>query len=509
MALVGLTVTMGCSALIAIGSMSKGIVALSTDAFPGLYLSDKLQSATVETRARMLVHVGSDRQEELSTMEAEIAVLQKDFDEAYRSYSATVKDDRDRDLFSRIAPLRETFLQKWEHPRSLSRAGKPQEALAAFRTETWPAFAELQKLLEQIADYNKTSGDKTAAEAISSAGTGRFWAWMLLIFSAAAGAILAFLMVRSVNGALRRTTAELSAGADQLASAAAQVSSSSQALAQGASEQAASLEETSASSEEIHSVTDKNAAHCRQAAENMSATAEIVGDANRKLEQMVQSMNAINGSSEKISKIIKIIDEIAFQTNILALNAAVEAARAGEAGMGFAVVADEVRNLSQRCAQAAKDTAGLIEESIARSTEGKSNLDQVAEAIKQITASAATVKTLVDEINLSTQEQTRGIEQVSKALSQMEQVTQRNAASAEEGASAGEELAAQAGTLRGIVSKLGELVGGASSVAAAPVVKPAVSHPASSGLPALIKAVGHSHTSSTAEIPLEENFTAF
>jgi len=161
-----------------------------------------------------------------------------------------------------------------------------------------------------------------------------------------------------------------------------------------------------------------------------------------------------------MSKIIKTIDEIAFQTNILALNAAVEAARAGEAGMGFAVVADEVRNLAQRCAQAAKDTAALIEESIAKSNDGKTKVDQVAVAIHAITEESGKVKTLVDEVNLGSQEQARGIEQIGKAITQMEQVTQRTAANSEESAAAAEELNAQSETLKDVVVRLSAMVGG-------------------------------------------------
>ena len=186
-------------------------------------------------------------------------------------------------------------------------------------------------------------------------------------------------------------------------------------------------------------------------------------DANHNLEEMVQSMKEINTSSEKISKIIRVIDEIAFQTNILALNAAVEAARAGEAGMGFAVVADEVRNLAHRSAQAAKDTAALIEESIAKSNEGNKKLQLVAGSIQQVTGSATQVKVLVDEVDVGSQEQSRGIEQIATAVTQMEAVTQRSAANAEESAAASEELAAQAQTLYDVAERVRALVNGSSA----------------------------------------------
>jgi len=156
---------------------------------------------------------------------------------------------------------------------------------------------------------------------------------------------------------------------------------------------------------------------------------------------------------------VKVIDEIAFQTNILALNAAVEAARAGEAGLGFAVVADEVRNLAQRCAQAARDTAALIEESIATAGDGNARLDQMAGAVRSMTQSAIRVKSLVDEVNLGSQEQTRGMEQISRAVLQMEQVTQQTAAGAEESASAGAELDGHASRLRNLVHEMREMIG--------------------------------------------------
>jgi len=207
----------------------------------------------------------------------------------------------------------------------------------------------------------------------------------------------------------------------------------------------------------------------RRNTENSRTTADIVTHSqedfqrtNQSLNEMVDAMQDINSSSQKISKIIKVIDEIAFQTNILALNAAVEAARAGEAGMGFAVVADEVRSLAQRCAQAAKDTADLIEESINKSDGGRVKVDQVAVAIRAITAESSKIKVLVDEINLGSVEQSRGIDQISNAITQMEQVTQSSAASAEEGAAAAEELNAQAETMKDVVDRLKAMVDGHS-----------------------------------------------
>ena len=280
------------------------------------------------------------------------------------------------------------------------------------------------------------------------------------------GSGLAVFIVRGTNAVLTRAVTELSEGADHVASASGQVSGASQTLAQGASEQAASLQQTSASGEELASMTSRNAENSQQAAVVMSTVSGRVADANRTLAGMVKSMHEIGDSSSKISRIIKVIDEIAFQTNILALNAAVEAARAGEAGMGFAVVAEEVRNLAQRSAQAAKDTASLIEESIAKSGDGGRRLSEVALSIQAITEAAAQVKTLVDEVDASSREQAKGIRQISKAIAQMDTVTQQTAASAEESASASEELNAQSQALLAVVEQLSRMVGHPSGRAA-------------------------------------------
>jgi len=416
----------------------------------------------------------------------------------------------------------------------LCEAGRIED-VAQFRKEKEVPLAKAiadgaAEILAVQRELLAASSNSAMAEATSSR-------WVVIICIAVSllvGAIILF-VVRRVSQSLRQAASELSEGAEQVAAAASQVSSSSQALAQGSSEQAASLEETSASSEEINSMARKNTENSRSAAGLVTQSQQKFVETNQALNQSVVAMDEINSQSGKISKIIKVIDEIAFQTNILALNAAVEAARAGEAGMGFAVVADEVRNLAQRCAQAAKDTAALIEESITKSNDGKVKVDQVATAIRTITEESANVKTLVDEVNLGSQEQARGIEQIGKAIAQMEHVTQNTAANAEESAAAAEELNAQSETLKEIVERLTAMVGGGEAnnghtrqthrrATAANGKVPASPRPGESGagLTALRKAVSHppksaehelrvlaAHGASKEIIPLEEQFKEF
>lgn len=263
-----------------------------------------------------------------------------------------------------------------------------------------------------------------------------------------------------VSRLIQSAVAELGTAVQQFLSSSSQISSSSQALAQGSSEQAASLEETSSSAEEITTLTQQNNDRSQKVADLMNEAIPIVGTLNKSLRELATGLTEMSTSSEKVAKVIKMIDEIAFQTNILALNAAVEAARAGESGMGFAVVADEVRNLAHRSAEAARDTSTLIEESLAKSHDGKRQLEAVLQAMEANNKIAGAVKEQTDEIRGASAEQARGIVQISTAIQQMSSVTQSTAAQAEESASAAQELSAQSNALKEIVERLTTMVTG-------------------------------------------------
>lgn len=281
---------------------------------------------------------------------------------------------------------------------------------------------------------------------------------VVLVVSLIAVTALWLWVATSITRPIRRIGDVLSAGAEQTTAAASQVSAASQSLAEGASEQAASLEETSSALEEIASMTRRNTETAAKVKE-LGAEARVAGDRSvQDMTEMTTAMDAIKASSDDIAKIIRTIDEIAFQTNILALNAAVEAARAGEAGMGFAVVADEVRSLAQRAAQAAKETATKIEDAVQKSAHGAAICNKVGHSLQEIVGKARQVDELAAEVATASQEQSQGIAEVNTAVSQMDRMTQSNAANAEETASAAEELNAQANALQQAVTELRQLV---------------------------------------------------
>jgi methyl-accepting chemotaxis protein len=352
-------------------------------------------------------------------------------------------------------------------------AGGYKQAMQSF-SSTWQALREINikrgetgDQVAQLAKKTALGGMEHAGEAATTAATALSSASRILtiglILVLLLGIGMAYLIVSSITKPIRRVVDGLAEGADQVASASGQVSGSSQQLAEGASEQAASIEETSSSLEEMSSMTKQNAEHAGQANKLMSETSDVVVKANQSMDKLTVSMAEITKASEETSKIIKTIDEIAFQTNLLALNAAVEAARAGEAGAGFAVVADEVRNLAMRAAEAAKNTANLIEGTVKKIKDGSELVQETSADFSQVAASAGKMSELIGEISAASTEQAQGIDQVNKAVNEMDKVVQTNAANAEESASAAEEMNAQAENMKNFVAELVAIVDGSGN----------------------------------------------
>ncbi len=351
---------------------------------------------------------------------------------------------------SAIADLK---LQMEQLDKKISESENEYDAASA---KFYNKLAQADEEIWREIDIAREAADKTAnsAKLMSVAG---------MILGGLLAAVLGLLITRSITLPINNIIRNLSDGADQVSSASGQVSSAGQSLAEGAAEQASSLEETSSSLEEMASMTRRNADNADQAKKLSEESTSAARQGNDAMQLMNKAIEDIKKSSGETSKIIKTIDEIAFQTNLLALNAAVEAARAGEAGKGFAVVAEEVRNLAMRSAEAAKNTAAMIEESVKNSENGVKIAERVGNVLRDIGTSTEMVNNLVAEIAAASREQAQGIDQVNIAVGQMDKVTQQNASNAEESASAAEEMSSQAEALNDMVLELVAIVGGSSA----------------------------------------------
>ncbi|MDX9785530.1 MAG: methyl-accepting chemotaxis protein [Desulfobacterales bacterium] len=318
-------------------------------------------------------------------------------------------------------------------------------------------------------------GEKIGSASIllSRAETDKNVRQMLLWLVTIAGACLlgvapiTWFFAHKITAPINSSIAGLSNGAEHISEAARQVSSASQSLAESSSEQASSIEETSASLEEMSNMTKQNAGHAHEAKAMMGDASRVVDKVNSNMIEMTRAIGEITQSSEETGKIIKTIDEIAFQTNLLALNAAVEAARAGEAGAGFAVVADEVRNLAMRAAAAAKNTSDLIQNTMKVVKTGNELTHLTQQAFQENIDISLKISHLIDEISEASQEQAQGIEQINRAIVEMDDVSQRNAANSEESAAASEQMSAQAMQIKGYVQDLIKVVEGFADTQAA------------------------------------------
>jgi methyl-accepting chemotaxis protein len=473
-ALVLLTLLIGTFAFLRMQEMSQSITELSDNSVPSIVT---LHEISRSTRRQAIAH-DDIAAADVNRRAALVAVLAKEQAElkmlVERYETSLIEDEEDRRLFGEIklglADVQATARQYAEKPEV-----QPAEASASAasalepRQESRVLLSPAQNKLVAAIDDNVRYNEKVARAAGDLGKSLSASAMQVLKISVVFVLLLAigisFFIVRSTSRVLGEIIGSLDASALQTASAARQVSMASQMLSSGASDQASAVEETSASLEEISSMVRATADNAERAKDLAAQARGVAEEGGKIMVDMRLAMTAIDASGAEVAKIVKNIDEIAFQTNILALNAAVEAARAGEAGAGFAVVADEVRSLAQRSAAAARETADKIDAAIANSRRGAECTAQVGRALEQITDKVTATDSLVGEIASAASEQAQGIEQVGVAVNQMEQIAQSNSISSEESAAAAEQLDAQAEMMKGLVGRLRALISGGSATA--------------------------------------------
>ncbi|MEW6184193.1 MAG: methyl-accepting chemotaxis protein [Thermodesulfobacteriota bacterium] len=442
----------------------------------GVRQADRLQSVSEELRQKLDAQRQWEaridqalQKEHLSLLDPERDIPQLGLGLWFYGSGRKTAEKEMPELKESTSLLEEPFRKLQRSDRELERLLKKgrdfrKEASNFFNDDFQEPLQEIHSLVKIIRTKieAKIKENSEGAEKIIS----RLRTFMIIsmVLALAAVGFLTFLFTRFITQPLNEVMVRLRENSDHVALALGQVFSAGQSLAQGASSQAEGLEQAAASMEKMSSMTKQNADHAQQAKILMKDTSLVVDEAHLSMRELNESMKGISSAGEETGKIIKTIDAIAFQTNLLALNAAVEAARAGEAGAGFAVVAEEVRTLAMRTAEAAKNTTTLIEDTITKVKSGSERVRKTNDTFEKVAGGARKAAELVIGISSASNEQAQGIERINQAILSMERVVERNAASAQESASASAEMNTLALQMRTLVQRMDEIIGREGSI---------------------------------------------
>lgn len=464
-------IAIGAFFLVLVGLVGFGFIKKANDDIKSLYNDrvlpitwfGKINNNINDIRNKIFQMATTDNFQRKQALKEEILKDRGSNDELWAKYEKTKLDSYEVENIAKYKDLLSKYRPNQKKAMDLAMANKNQQALLFF-SSIQPQADEVMSVAKDLSQYNTDVAKNIYDQNIKDAMLANLIAGLTIVFALIFLVSIGIMISNMIANPIKQAIDGLSMGSDEVSTAASQVASASQALAEGASEQAAAVQETSSTLEETSSMVHQNRENTQQAAVLARQTKQYAEKSNDEMVKMSVSMSDLKNSSNEIAKIIKVIDEIAFQTNILSLNAAVEAARAGDAGKGFAVVAEEVRNLAQRSAQAAKDTTVIIESNIDLSENSVNIAKAVKDSVESIAEQATKVSDLLEEISVATNEQAQGVEQINKAVSQMEMALQSNASTADESASASRSLQEQAINVRDIVDSLIALVDGHEAV---------------------------------------------